>query len=425
MLVGRGAQEPVSSSTGFERVEVRQAARPQVDGPELGGWPAETSDHDGFVFLRLARTGRIDQPAARGERRPRRCESSSAVRRAKGRDRLPPAPADIGIAAHRSETGTGRIDEDDVELGANGKPASRSACSTRMFRAPLASTVSRSSSHARARERRRRQSRARSPAIAAIAVVFPPGDAQVSSTRMPGSGAPSSATSCDASSWRKNRPVPARGVRKRISGRHDQPVGRVTRRLRPRRHARQATSTSARAVGLQPVHAKRQRRGDVVELLPGFGAARIHSGRAIVRRATRDATARSRDREARRRPAAGAAAAGDASSRDARAAPRSPGRLRSFSGRVASWRRHRSPRPRPARGRDGAAGRRPVAESASTSKSSLATGRFAKVRDQMVELPLPSQACRSRGRSRARDRVRREAWAERRPARRADRAGRH
>ena len=101
---------------------------------------------------------------------------------------------------------------------------------TRIFRAPLASTVSRRSCDARAAnvsgDDLRRDRRPSPPW---------PSSCRRRRARVEhahaGLGAPSSATSCDASSCRKNWPVPASGVRSGFPDCDDETIRRVARRF--------------------------------------------------------------------------------------------------------------------------------------------------------------------------------------------------
>ena len=197
----------------LERVEVRAAARRRRSIGAKCRRCAEKARHDGFVFFRLARAGGVDQPAA-GRTASAALRIIVQLRVGERREiGFGPPPADVGIAPDRAEARAWRVDEHHIELRRERQPRleiglQHADVAARRWRRPFRAAVAR----ARCAHRPRR-SRARSPAIAAIAVVLPPGDAQVSSTLMPGSGAPSSATSCDASSCRKNCPVPASGVR--------------------------------------------------------------------------------------------------------------------------------------------------------------------------------------------------------------------
>ncbi len=96
---------------------------------------------------------------------------------------------------------------------------------------------------------------------AAIAVVLPPGDAQASRMRSPGTAAVSSATSCDDSSWTEKQPVVGKRRQQRIAAANRQSVRGEARRFgRP-------TPCDAEDVGqlvareTQRVRAKRQRGG--------------------------------------------------------------------------------------------------------------------------------------------------------------------
>ena len=197
--MGRRAQDAAFIEHGFERIEVRRLVGPQIDLREMSVAGKKTRPRlDRFLPARSSRWSK--RAGRRGARRRRRCGSSSAARSRAARDR--PRPAAIECpdrAAPCRGPSTARRRTPRRTPAANGSPASRSACSTRMLCAPLALTVSRSSC-TRAPRTSVATISARSPAIAAIAVVLPPGEAQVSSTFIPASGAPSSATSCDASS---------------------------------------------------------------------------------------------------------------------------------------------------------------------------------------------------------------------------------
>ncbi len=105
------------------------------------------------------------------------------------------------------------------------------------------------------------------------AVVFPPGDAHVSSTRGPRDGPASTDTSCDASSWTTNHPSAGRR--------------RATDDLRPRSARRARTGRRRRGLltlqPCRPVHRasvlsrlarKRQRRRQVVEPQPRSAASK-------------------------------------------------------------------------------------------------------------------------------------------------------
>ena len=112
--------------------------------------------------------------------------------------------------------------------------------------------------------------RPRSPIAAAIAVVFPPGDAQASSTRSPGWAATSDATTCDASSWTTKSPVSASGVRRGLPA-------RTTNASAAKRPGSTSTpwsfsdAPSAAGAMRRRVGPDRQRRGPIVELEPGLG----------------------------------------------------------------------------------------------------------------------------------------------------------
>ena len=107
------------------------------------------------------------------------------------------------------------------------------------------------------------------------------GDAQVSSTRGPGSAPASSATSCDASSCTTNQPASEPGSR---SGCPSSTIERIRSEA-----ARADDDAASRRRGTQlvqrhaqPVGAQRQRRRRVVEPHPRFGARQTRAGRTIA-----------------------------------------------------------------------------------------------------------------------------------------------
>ena len=95
---------------------------------------------------------------------------------------------------------------------ANGSGRAASVRRTAIRDAPAARTIPASSSTRFGRTSAATTS-PRSPTPALMAVALPPGAAHASSTRSPGRGAATTATSCDASSWTANNPSPASGVR--------------------------------------------------------------------------------------------------------------------------------------------------------------------------------------------------------------------
>ena len=162
--------------------------------------PARNASAIAFVLLRLARAGRVDQPAAAThDLAPRAAASSTRRRRGRAgllRDAASGCP-DRGASVPRPEHGASTSTH--VE-SAHGKAAASTdpACTMRTFAAPVVATVLRSSVDAPiAHVAGDQQSRA-TPSSAAIAVVLPPGDAQVSSTREPGrSRGQHARSSCD------------------------------------------------------------------------------------------------------------------------------------------------------------------------------------------------------------------------------------
>ena len=146
-----------------------------------------------------------------GPFRRRRRAALAGRRRAPGRSACGPAPADFRVAADRAQPRARGVEQDEVEGGAEGQrrgiepddvhrpgaAAERPCPGAGPRRRPLTSPA---------------MTAPWSCMAAAIATVFPPGDAQASSTRSPGRAAAASATSCDASSCTKNSPCSNRGA---------------------------------------------------------------------------------------------------------------------------------------------------------------------------------------------------------------------
>ena len=222
---------------------------------------------DLFVLLRLARAGRVDQPAAGCEhRRPRARASPAAPCASAGRSVFAAPPLDVGIAPERAEAGAGRVEQDAIERPAERqrhgrRPPGRS----RTLVAPERRTVSREQVDPAPADVGRRRCVPRSSIAAAIAIVLPPGEAQASSTRSPGARAGEAPTSCEASSWTTNRPSSCERRQQRIAAR-ERP-GRPARNApaRSRRPASRRRSASSSRVIFSAVRAQRQRRRRVVE----------------------------------------------------------------------------------------------------------------------------------------------------------------
>src|SRR5262249_59626786 len=108
------------------------AARVDERGGELRGRLARREGHerrrrrekrvgDRFVFLRLARAGRVNQAAARCDRLGRALQHRQLRRSERGQIVFATPPADVGIAPQRAESGTGRVDEHAVEQCGEGQ----------------------------------------------------------------------------------------------------------------------------------------------------------------------------------------------------------------------------------------------------------------------------------------------------------------
>ena len=166
----------------------RRASRPVWPSPDRAGSAAkprcrrEKGIGDSLVLFRLARAGRVDEPAAgrdafggmlqHGELAP---PPATAARRSRRRQRMSGSRRSVPRPEQGASTST------QSNTAVNGSGSSRSACTRRTLDAPLALTVRRSRSTRRSRTSQA-TSRPRPSMSAAIAVVLPPGEAQVSST---------------------------------------------------------------------------------------------------------------------------------------------------------------------------------------------------------------------------------------------------
>ena len=303
-----------------EGIEVRRLLGSQIDLREVRVRGKKARD-DGLVFFRLARAGRVNKTAAR----PYGIRGVANHLQLRGRERreigLGSPPSNVGISPHRAEARAWRVHEHHIELRRERQPRLEiglqhadvlRAAGARRFREAVA--------RARCARRSRRSRRDRRPS-------------------------PPSRWSCRLATRRYRAlsfPVPARQAARRAAMlrpgektaqcrravfaagcRTSRSVHREhSAQARPSRHAPARASTSASRVGLQPVHANRERRRGVVELSPMLRRRRIHIGRASDWRASPDETMRLPDRRADRLRAVAAAAAACASFARARAAPR-------------------------------------------------------------------------------------------------------
>ena len=106
----------------FEDARVNRRRPPgrssEVRRASIGGKlrrPCKERVRDGFVFFGLARTGRVNQPAASRDG-VRRLAQHLKLRRGQQREiALATPPPDVGIPPQDAQTGTGRVDEHTVE----------------------------------------------------------------------------------------------------------------------------------------------------------------------------------------------------------------------------------------------------------------------------------------------------------------------
>ena len=156
-----------------------------------------------------ARSSRWRRPVVRPapRRRPRAAASAARRRRAPaGRPRAGASGCrDRGAACRGPSTARRRARRSNDAREGQRPRADRPGPAGRWSRRWRA-TVRRSKLHPALAHVARDDAARRRRIAAAIAVVLPPGDAQVSSTRAPGLGPASSATSCDASSCTTNQP---------------------------------------------------------------------------------------------------------------------------------------------------------------------------------------------------------------------------
>ena len=297
VLSGDVRSKPLRRARARARRSARDASALQIDPVETAG-RLENAATTLVVFLGLARAGGVDQAAARAHGVRRVAHHRSAARCASG-------ASPLRVRRHRM-SGSRRIvpsPEQGASTNTSRTPPERQACfevglhARECCRAPLASDGVAQQLYARAPHVGRDDLRAcRRPS--------PPWRSSCRrATRR------YRARACRARQRQGARRAatlrPARkqaGARQRRAQRiarcHDEAVGRVARRLDLDAVLRRALEIRPR-VGLQAVHAKRQRRRGVVERLPGFGSVEAITIEPPRGEPAQDARARPRDRAAR------------------------------------------------------------------------------------------------------------------------------
>ena len=359
VFVRQGPQDAAVVEHRLEGIEVRPACRLADRLREVRVRRKKARD-DAPRSL-PARSSRSRRPGGRpARRRPPRCEASSAARLRSGARSASAAASGCRDRAGRCR-GPSRAHRraPRSNAAANGSPASRSACSTRMLLRAAGADRFAQQLHARVAhvggDDRRRDRRPSPPSRWSCRQATRRYRARV----LPGSGAAEQRHELRRFVLNKELPVPASGVRSGLPAVTMQSVGRIARRLDRRRRAPASASTSASRVDLQAVHAKRQRRRGVVERSQRFG--RVESVRVQpacdepARMRQRDFQIGERDRRRGGRSGSGSRCALRESAAQHRV---DEARRRSSFAPAASWRRRRPRPPPPARGRGAAADRR-------------------------------------------------------------------
>ena len=143
--MGVGTEVPALIDYGFEGWQdlVTPAARPKQPKLAVGG---EKLFDDMLIFFGLAGACGVDQSAARAHPTGGPIEHRELHPRQPVEIGLGAAPADLGVSPDRAETGAWGIDEDAVEVLAEGKGSRRSICTRRTDVAAQRVTVCRSRS---------------------------------------------------------------------------------------------------------------------------------------------------------------------------------------------------------------------------------------------------------------------------------------